>query len=102
MRSIAGLSVLFCLVMAVMGCGTAPLTHASCVPVLETDHTKRALTPAEFNVVEPKLAAYFEARGIIIVSDKASADYVVTIRYVPDPANPAMGSLDVVDLSVNW
>src|SRR4051794_18103467 len=101
MRTTAGLSALCSLVMALLGCGAPPQTHLACAPAWVINGSKRALTPAEFRLVEPKLSAYLEQRGLTLVSDAEAADYVVTIRYVPDAAKSEIGSLDVLDLSVN-
>lgn len=51
---------------------------------------QKALNAADDMSVEPKLAAYLENRGMVLVSDVATADMLATVDYEPHAADPGM------------
>jgi hypothetical protein len=85
------------------GCATsASSTGAnSAVPVAWVDGKHVVLSPTEIARIRPSLAPLMEKRGLSLVTDLASADYLLTIRYEPNSADTENTTIHIVSLSEN-
>src|SRR3954470_12576094 len=84
-------------------CSCAPLVQGqlTCAVVGVRDGKEVRLSRAEYRLVEAKLSSYLAQRGLILVPDVYSAEWVATVRYEPEPASPGVGTLEVLDVSLN-
>ena len=89
--------------VAFSGCSTpgSPAGATSAVPVAWVAGRHVVLSPTEIARIRPRLAPLMEQRGLVLVTDLASADYLLTIRYEPDPADAENTTIHVVSLSEN-
>jgi hypothetical protein len=89
--------------MAFSGCATSGSSAGakSAVPVAWVDGKHVVLSPTEIARIRPSLAPLMEKRGLSLVTDLASADYLLTIRYEPNAADTENTTIHVVSLSEN-
>ncbi len=89
--------------VALSGCATSGSSAGakSAVPVAWIDGKHVVLSPTEIARLRPNLAPLMEQRGLVLVTDLASADYLLTIRYEPDPSVAENTTIHVVSLSEN-
>ena len=89
--------------VAFSGCATSASSAGakSAVPVAWVDGKHVVLSPTEIARIRPSLAPLMEKRGLVLVTDLTSADYLITIRYEPDPAVAENTAIHIVSLSEN-
>lgn len=89
--------------LAFSGCATSASSTGtkSAVPVAWVDGKHVVLSPTEIARIRPSLTPLMEKRGLSLVTDLASADYLLTIRYEPNPADTENTTIHVVSLSEN-
>lgn len=90
--------------VAIAGCGTPSAASAAgrtVVPVAWIDGKHVVLSPTEIARIRPELAPLVEQRGLELVSDISSADYLVTIRYEPNPLTTEPAAVQIVSLTEN-
>lgn len=89
--------------LAFSGCTAASSSAGanSAVPVAWIDGKHVVLSPTEIARIRPSLAPLMEKRGLVLVTDLTSADYLITIRYEPDPAVAENTTIHIVSLSEN-
>lgn len=90
--------------VAIAGCST-PSTASrggrTVVPVAWIDGKHVVLSPTEIARIRPDLAPLMEQRGLELVSEISSADFLVTIRYEPNPLATEPAAVQVVSLTEN-
>lgn len=90
--------------VAIAGCSTPSTTSRggrTVVPVAWIDGKHVVLSPTEIARIRPDLAPLVEQRGLELVSDLSSADFLVTIRYEPNPLTTEPAAVQIVSVAEN-
>ncbi|HEY0967425.1 MAG TPA: DUF4136 domain-containing protein [Opitutaceae bacterium] len=95
-------AVLLFAALVIAGCTTPEKNGGqTVVPLVWIDGRHVLLSPAEIARIRPELEPLMAQRGLALVTDLASADFLVTIRYEPAPTAGEAARVHVVSLSEN-
>jgi hypothetical protein len=89
------LLLLFASIGSVFGCAT---TAKRSIAIAVSPAGQAALSPTQLRLAISALSNELTKRGLLVANSVESADYVMFVRFAPDPALPASGHLEVVDV----